>query len=127
MMVILVVPLVTPLALLEQWKREIETFVEPDVFRILIYHGPGRTKNKSTIQKADVVLTTYQVRYFVCSIHALFTLLQTLALEWPDELKEGKKARQKASKKALGQDSSDARSEDEIGCRTKYGPLMEVT
>ena len=62
---ILVVPLVAPLALLEQWKREIETFVEPDVFKILIYHGPGRTKNTSTIQRADVVLTTYQVWYFV--------------------------------------------------------------
>jgi SNF2 family DNA or RNA helicase len=57
----LVVPLVAPLALLEQWKREIETFVEADVFKILIYHGPGRTKNPSTIQHADVVLTTYQV------------------------------------------------------------------
>jgi SNF2-related domain len=124
---ILVVPLVAPLALLEQWKREIETFVEPDVFEILIYHGPGRTKNKSTIQKMDVVLTTYQVRCYPCSIRLSFTLLQTLALEWPDELKEEKKAKQRALKKALGQGGSDERSEDEGGHRPKYGPLMEVT
>lgn len=120
-------PLVAPLALLEQWKREIEHFVEPDVLKIMIYHGPGRTKNKSAIERADVVLTTYQVWAFLCSIHPLFTLLQTLALEWPDELKEGKKARQKASRLALGQDSSDAMSEDERGGRPRYGPLMEVT
>lgn len=63
---ILVVPLVAPLALLEQWKREIETFVEPDVFKILIYHGPGRTKNTSVIQQADVILTTYQV-WSICA------------------------------------------------------------
>jgi SNF2 family DNA or RNA helicase len=61
MMNVIMVPLVAPLALLEQWKREIETFVEPDVFKILIYHGSGRTKNKLVIQSADVVLTTYQV------------------------------------------------------------------
>ena len=124
---ILIIPLVVPLALLEQWKKEIETFVEPDVFQVLIYHGPGRTKDKSVIQQADVVLTTYQVCFFWCCISPLFTLLQTLALEWPDELKEGKKARRKAAKKALGQCSSNATSEDERGGRPKYGPLMEVT
>lgn len=66
-MVILIISLVAPLALLEQWKREIETFVEPDVFQVLIYHGPGRTKDKSVIQKADVILTTYQVCVF-CAV-----------------------------------------------------------
>jgi hypothetical protein len=63
----------------------------------------------------------------LCPNHYLFILLQTLALEWPDELKEARKAKKKAAKKALGQDSSDAMSEDERGGRPKYGPLMEVT
>ena len=72
------------------------------------------------------LLPTRCVCVVLCYIILLFTLHQTLALEWPDELKEGKKARQKAAKKALGQCSSNATSEDERGGRPKYGPLMEV-
>jgi hypothetical protein len=64
---------------------------------------------------------------FVLPSFIIFTLLQTLALEWPDEVKEEKKAKQKALRKALGQDSGDATSEDERRRRPRYGPLMEVT
>jgi len=68
-----------PVALLDQWKLEIETKTE-GAFDCLIYHGvslflaslsgesdvfpkgANKTKLKKDLQKYDVVLTTFQVR-----------------------------------------------------------------
>ena len=53
--------IVAPLALLGQWKLEIEMKTN-DVLSVHIYHGYEKAKSKKTLQKADVVLTTYGVR-----------------------------------------------------------------
>ncbi|KAF8488076.1 SNF2 family N-terminal domain-containing protein [Gautieria morchelliformis] len=63
-----------PLALLDQWKLEIETKTDGGL-SCLIYHGPNKPKLKKNLQKFDVVLTTFQ----------------TLALEWPDDRKKKKR------------------------------------
>ena len=46
-----------PLALLEQWKDEIEEKCVPHLFNILIYHGDGKKgiKNVSQLEKYDIV------------------------------------------------------------------------
>jgi SNF2 family DNA or RNA helicase len=59
--------IIAPLALLEQWKQEIAVATEEGTFKVLIYHGPSRPKNKKEVQKYDVVITTYHVSYFTCS------------------------------------------------------------
>ncbi|EJT99341.1 hypothetical protein DACRYDRAFT_23908 [Dacryopinax primogenitus] len=48
--------IVCPLALLSQWKAEIET---KSIFKSYVYHGAGRTKSHHILEREDVVLTTY--------------------------------------------------------------------
>ncbi|KAF9517774.1 hypothetical protein BS47DRAFT_1389493 [Hydnum rufescens UP504] len=52
---------VAPLALLSQWKAEIESRTDGDLFKVLIYHGSRdkKPRKKSSLQKYDVVLTTF--------------------------------------------------------------------
>jgi DNA repair protein RAD16 len=54
---------VCPVIALSQWKAEIEKFTEADTLTVGIYHGPNRAKEMppETMQKYDIVLTTYQV------------------------------------------------------------------
>ncbi|KAF9486204.1 hypothetical protein BDN70DRAFT_822530 [Pholiota conissans] len=73
--------IIAPLALLDQWKLEIEEKSNCG-FTCLIYHGHSRTKKRSQLVKHDVVLTTFN----------------TMAAEWPDyenEMKKKAKARKK--------------------------------
>ncbi|WVW83354.1 hypothetical protein I302_105373 [Kwoniella bestiolae CBS 10118] len=51
--------IIAPLALLHQWKNEIEAKTTPGFLRVLIYHGPKRVKSKHNLKQYDVVLTTY--------------------------------------------------------------------
>ncbi|KAK4943620.1 hypothetical protein LTR28_008421, partial [Elasticomyces elasticus] len=53
---------VAPLALIKQWESEIKTKVEKDhALRVLVHHGPSRTKSAYELKKYDVVITTYQI------------------------------------------------------------------
>ncbi|KAG2151182.1 SNF2 family N-terminal domain-containing protein [Suillus bovinus] len=79
--------IVAPLALLEQWKLEIEMKTTNNL-KCLIYHGSNKPRKKTDLMKYDVVLTTYH----------------TLALEWPDSEAE-EKAKQKAQKRQRKTDS----------------------
>ncbi|KAK5724676.1 hypothetical protein LTR15_004723 [Elasticomyces elasticus] len=52
---------VAPLALIKQWEAEIKTKVtRSHALRVLVHHGPSRTKSARELQKYDVVITTYQ-------------------------------------------------------------------
>ncbi|GAA5878832.1 hypothetical protein JCM1840_000729 [Sporobolomyces johnsonii] len=94
---------VAPLALLEQWKTEIEEKTEPGYFSILIYHGPNRKKIKlKHLKKYDVVLTTYS----------------TLVADFPDEEAALKKASMTARK-----EGGDAEDYFDIG---EKGPLLQM-
>ncbi|KAI8376541.1 SNF2 family N-terminal domain-containing protein [Radiomyces spectabilis] len=53
--------IVTPLALIQQWANEIRTKTTDDKIKVLVHHGPGRSKDPSIFRKYDVVVTTYQV------------------------------------------------------------------
>ncbi|KAG7091955.1 hypothetical protein E1B28_008344 [Marasmius oreades] len=77
--------IIAPLALLDQWKLEIELKTN-DVFKCLIYHGNNKPKRKSELLSYDVVITTPS----------------TMALEWPDLEKEMK--REKATMKKKKED-----------------------
>ncbi|KAF4616900.1 hypothetical protein D9613_008762 [Agrocybe pediades] len=66
--------IIAPLALLDQWKEEIESKTNCGL-ECLIYHGPNRTTKASVLMKHDVVLTTFH----------------TMAHEWPDFEKDMKK------------------------------------
>lgn len=48
--------LVVPLALADQWRREIE---EKTTLKAYVHHGPKREKDPVRIAKWDVVITTY--------------------------------------------------------------------
>jgi len=50
--------IVTPLALLTQWKAEIETKTAGPL-RVFIHHGNGRSKSHNELRQYDFVLTTY--------------------------------------------------------------------
>ena len=53
---------VAPLALIKQWEAEIKSKVEDShTLRILVHHGPQRTRRYEDLRKYDVVITTYQI------------------------------------------------------------------
>ncbi|CAA7263247.1 unnamed protein product [Cyclocybe aegerita] len=81
--------IVAPLALLDQWKLEIETKTNCGL-SCYIYHGNNKTRRKAEILKHDIVLTTYN----------------TMSREWPDYENEMKK-KAKAKKKGDGFIASD--------------------
>ncbi|KAI5371017.1 putative helicase, P-loop containing nucleoside triphosphate hydrolase, SNF2-like domain superfamily [Septoria linicola] len=52
---------VAPLALIKQWEGEIKSKVSRShAMRVLVHHGPSRTKDSAELKKYDVVITTYQ-------------------------------------------------------------------
>ena len=52
---------VAPLALIKQWEDEIKTRVSKShTLKVLVHHGPSRTKSAYDLKKYDVVITTYQ-------------------------------------------------------------------
>ncbi|WVQ78126.1 hypothetical protein IAT38_000207 [Cryptococcus sp. DSM 104549] len=51
--------IVAPLALLTQWKAEIETKTTEGLMKVLIYHGQKRIQTVNNLKQYDVVLTTY--------------------------------------------------------------------
>ncbi|KAI1769337.1 SNF2 family N-terminal domain-containing protein [Hypoxylon sp. FL1150] len=53
---------VAPLALIRQWEAELkEKVTEDHKLRVLVHHGPQRTKRFEDLRKYDVVITTYQI------------------------------------------------------------------
>ena len=51
---------VAPLALMQQWKREIEKLVKPKyALKVLILHADTRDTRWSALRQQDVVLTTF--------------------------------------------------------------------
>ncbi|XP_045802956.1 DNA repair protein RAD5B-like isoform X2 [Trifolium pratense] len=53
--------IVCPMALLGQWKDELETHSKPGSISIFVHYGGGRTTNPDLLLEYDVVLTTYGV------------------------------------------------------------------
>ncbi|KAJ7563651.1 hypothetical protein O6H91_03G118800 [Diphasiastrum complanatum] len=54
--------IVCPTSVLRQWDHEIRDKVTGAAdLSVLVYHGPGRTKDPDEIAKYDVVLTTYAI------------------------------------------------------------------
>lgn len=71
---------VAPLALIKQWEAEINTKVaRSHSLKVLVHHGPSRTKSADKLKQYDVVITTYQV---LASEHAS-------GGDGPDGLKKG--------------------------------------
>ncbi|KAF5853212.1 hypothetical protein GGP41_001771 [Bipolaris sorokiniana] len=71
---------VAPLALIKQWESEINTKVtKSHALKVLVHHGPNRTKSADKLNQYDVVITTYQV---LASEHASCG-------DGPDGLKKG--------------------------------------
>lgn len=53
---------VAPLALIKQWEAEIKDKVASShSLRVIVHHGPQRTKRFNDLKKYDVVITTYQI------------------------------------------------------------------
>ncbi|KAL7910770.1 SNF2 family N-terminal domain-containing protein [Trichoderma velutinum] len=53
---------VAPLALIRQWEAEInEKVVKQHGLKVLVHHGPQRTKQAEDLKLYDVVITTYQI------------------------------------------------------------------
>ena len=54
--------IVAPLALIKQWEAEIaEKISKSQKLRVLVHHGPSRTKSIEKLKSYDIVITTYQV------------------------------------------------------------------
>ncbi|KAF8392233.1 hypothetical protein HHK36_022575 [Tetracentron sinense] len=53
--------IVCPMALLGQWKDELETHSKPKSISVFVHYGGDRTSDPKVISEHDVVLTTYGV------------------------------------------------------------------
>ena len=52
---------IAPLALIKQWESEIKTKTDEDrKLRVLVHHGPKRTRRFEDLKRYDVIITTYQ-------------------------------------------------------------------
>ncbi|GAA5874648.1 hypothetical protein JCM8547_003947 [Rhodosporidiobolus lusitaniae] len=85
---------VCPLALMTQWKKEIEEKSDGRL-RVLLHHGSSRTKDARKLQKYDVVITSYQ----------------TCSSEWVDPKPKKKKTKGKG-KTAAGSNEEDDDGDD---------------
>ncbi|KAI1132877.1 hypothetical protein F5Y10DRAFT_230378 [Nemania abortiva] len=53
---------VAPLALIRQWEAELKEKIEDShKLKVLVHHGPQRTKRFEDLRRYDVVITTYQI------------------------------------------------------------------
>ncbi|KAK8037899.1 SNF2 family domain-containing protein [Apiospora phragmitis] len=53
---------VAPLALIRQWEAELKNMVvDSHKLKVLVHHGPQRTKRFEDLRRYDVVITTYQI------------------------------------------------------------------
>ncbi|GJN91484.1 hypothetical protein Rhopal_004507-T1 [Rhodotorula paludigena] len=97
---------VAPLALLEQWRSELEEKVEPGYLSILTYHGPDRRKYKlKHLKRYDFVLTTYA----------------TLIADYDDDEMMEKKAKKMAKK------NNEADAWEEYVETKEPGPLFQMS
>ncbi|KAL2230049.1 putative SWI/SNF-related matrix-associated actin-dependent regulator of chromatin subfamily A member 3-like 3 [Sesamum indicum] len=67
--------IVCPMALLGQWKDELETHSKPDSISVFVHYGGERANDPKVIAEPDVVLTTYGVltsAYKNDSINSIF-------------------------------------------------------
>ncbi|KAM7488286.1 hypothetical protein LguiB_025770 [Lonicera macranthoides] len=53
--------IICPMALLSQWKDELETHSKPESISIFVHYGGDRSTDPKVIAEPDVVLTTYGV------------------------------------------------------------------
>lgn len=54
--------IVAPLALIKQWEGEVkDKITKSHSLKVLVHHGPNRTKSIDKLKSYDVVVTTYQV------------------------------------------------------------------
>lgn len=54
--------IVAPLALIKQWEGEVnDKITKSHKLKVLVHHGPNRTKSIDKLKSYDVVVTTYQV------------------------------------------------------------------
>ena len=51
--------IVTPVAVMSNWQRQIKNHCVDKAFKVLIYHGTDREKDVKHIEKYDIVITTY--------------------------------------------------------------------
>ncbi|KAJ3017989.1 hypothetical protein HKX48_003239 [Thoreauomyces humboldtii] len=79
--------IVAPLALIKQWEQEILTKTKARTLKVLLYHGPGRTKDPVKLKSYDVVITTFQVIASECP--KLSKPLKKDLDQTPKVLKEG--------------------------------------
>ncbi|KZV95946.1 hypothetical protein EXIGLDRAFT_747903 [Exidia glandulosa HHB12029] len=52
---------VCPLSVLSNWEKQTDDHVQHGKLKFITYYGSGRDASVETLEKADVVLTTYQV------------------------------------------------------------------
>ncbi|KIO16544.1 hypothetical protein M407DRAFT_33808 [Tulasnella calospora MUT 4182] len=112
--------IVAPVALLDQWKSEIESKTSRD-FQILIYHGSSKPKGQDAakvLAQYDFVLTSYG----------------TLSAEWPesDDFKNRQKKKRKNAKKDdfivddSGNEGSGKKKKGKAKDVKTYSPLFET-
>lgn len=56
--------IITPAALMQQWKNEIQMHTKPGTFRVTVHHGGQKIKSLTLLKSQDVVITSYNTIMF---------------------------------------------------------------
>ncbi|KAK8866127.1 hypothetical protein IAR55_001278 [Kwoniella newhampshirensis] len=75
--------IIAPLAVMEQWATECRTKTMPGRLKVTTHHGSSRTKSGKTLEKFDVVITTFQ------TVASEFGVYETRVQRQIDELDSG--------------------------------------
>ena len=52
---------VCPLSVLSNWESQIDEHAAPGQLKYIVFYGDGREVSQAKLEKADIVITTYQV------------------------------------------------------------------
>ncbi|KAI0019146.1 SNF2 family N-terminal domain-containing protein [Xylariomycetidae sp. FL0641] len=74
---------VAPLALIRQWEAEIkEKVADTHRLKVLVHHGPQRSKDYEDLRRYDVVITTYQILVSEHGNHTATAKTPCFGLHW---------------------------------------------
>nr|XP_019049476.1 hypothetical protein I302_03265 [Kwoniella bestiolae CBS 10118]OCF28406.1 hypothetical protein I302_03265 [Kwoniella bestiolae CBS 10118] len=94
--------IIAPLAVMEQWATEAKSKTKPGQLKVTTHHGPSRTKSGKTLEKFDVVITTFQTVASEFAVHETAAQKRLEEVDSDSDVETGRKGagKGKKSKKA---------------------------
>ncbi|WVQ61960.1 uncharacterized protein L199_000093 [Kwoniella botswanensis] len=90
--------IIAPLAVMEQWATEAKSKTKPGQLKVTTHHGPSRTKSGKTLEKFDVVITTFQTVASEFAVHETAAQKRLEEVDSDSDVDTGRKGAGKGKK-----------------------------